>query len=98
VTAELSWADIPSCKEAGVDVDYLMLRGIFAAPGIPKDAVDYYVEMFRKARETPEWKKFMTDGAFNTTFMSGAEFVKWVEKAEAAHAALMKQAGFLARK
>ena len=68
-----------------------------AAPGVPKDAVEYYIDVFRKVRETPEWKKFMSDGAFNTTFMSGPEYVKWVEKAEATHRGLMKEAGFLAK-
>ena len=97
ITADMSWNDIPSCKEAGIPVEYLMLRGIFASPGIPKEAVQFYVDLFRKARETDEWKKFMADGAFNTTFMSGAEFVKWVEKAEATHRELMKEAGFLAK-
>lgn len=98
IAGEQSWSQIPSCKEAGVDVDYLMLRGIFAAPGVSKDVVDFYVDTFRKVRETPEWKKFMSDGAFNTTFMSGAEYAKWVEKAEALHMDLMKEAGFLAKK
>jgi tripartite-type tricarboxylate transporter receptor subunit TctC len=97
IAGEMSWHDIPSCIEAGVPVDYLMLRGIFAAPGIPKDAVDFYVGLFRKVRDTDEWKKFMADGAFNTTFMSGPEYVKWVEKAEATHRELMKEAGFLAK-
>ena len=32
---------------------------------------DYYVDLFKKVRETPEWKKFMSDGAFNQTFMTG---------------------------
>ena len=95
LAGQQSWADIPSCKEAGVPVDYVMLRGIFAAPSAQKEAVDYYVALFGKVRETPEWKKFMADGAFNTTFMSGAEFVQWLEKAEAIHRGLMKEAGFL---
>jgi len=47
-------------------------------------------------RETPDWKKFMEDGAFNTTFMTGAEYAKWVEAAENTHKQLMKEAGFLA--
>jgi putative tricarboxylic transport membrane protein len=97
VTATMSWNDIHSCKEAGVDVDYLMLRGIFMPAGVTKDQVDFYVELFKKVRETPDWKKFMEDGAFNPTFMSGPEFVKWVEKAEATHRDLMKEAGFLAK-
>jgi len=97
VTADMAWNDVPSCKEAGVPVDYVMLRGIFTSPGVSKEAVDYYVDVLRKARETPEWKKFMNDGAFNTTFMSGPEYVKWLEQAEATHRNLMKEAGFLAK-
>src|SRR5215210_6726818 len=97
VTDSMSWNDIPTCKEAGVPTDYLMLRGIFMPPAVPKEAVDFYVELFRKVRETPEWKKFMEDGAFNQTFMTGAEYVKWVEKAETLHRGLMKEAGFLAK-
>jgi putative tricarboxylic transport membrane protein len=38
----------------------------------------------------------MKTGAFNTTFMSGADYAKWVEKEEARHRDLMKDAGFLA--
>jgi tripartite-type tricarboxylate transporter receptor subunit TctC len=97
IAGNMSWSDIPSCKEAGVPVDYLMLRGIFAAPGVAKEVVDYYVGVFRKVRETDEWKKFMADGAFNTTFMSGPEYVKWVEQTEGTHRTLMKEAGFLAK-
>jgi putative tricarboxylic transport membrane protein len=48
-------------------------------------------------RETPDWKKFMEDGAFNQTFMAGDEFTKWVEAAEKTHFDLMKEAGFLAK-
>jgi putative tricarboxylic transport membrane protein len=98
IAGDVAWSDIPSCKEAGVPVDYVMLRGIFAAPGIPKDAVDYYVGVLQKVRETPEWKKFMNDGAFNTTFMRGPEYVKWIEQAEATHRGLMQEAGFMAKK
>ena len=50
-----------------------MLRGIFMTPGATKDQVNYYVDLFKKVRETPEWKKLMADGAFNQTFMTGPE-------------------------
>src|SRR5207249_4237798 len=96
VTDTMSWNDIPSCKAAGVDVDYLMLRGIFMPAGVTKDQVDFYVDLFKKVRETADWKKFMEDGAFNTTFMSGPEYAKWVEAAENTHKQLMKEDDFLA--
>jgi tripartite-type tricarboxylate transporter receptor subunit TctC len=74
VTATMAWGDIPTCKEQGLDIEYLMLRGIFMPAGVSKDAVDYYVDLFKKVRETPEWTQFMANGAFNTTFMTGTEY------------------------
>jgi len=38
----------------------------------------------------------MKNGAFNTTFMTGADYAKWVETEEKRHQGLMKDAGFLA--
>jgi len=97
VTDTMSWYDVPTCKEAGVSTDYVMLRGIFMAPGVTQEQVDFYVELFKKVRATPEWKKFMADGAFNQTFMTGKEFRNWLTLNEALHKQLMTEAGFLAK-
>ncbi|MFY9315813.1 MAG: tripartite tricarboxylate transporter substrate-binding protein [Burkholderiales bacterium] len=96
VTATMSWADIPICKESGLDIDYLMLRGIFMAPGVKQEHVDYYVGLFKKVMDTPEWKKLMEEGAFNTSALKGKEYADWVAKEEARHVFLMKAAGFIA--
>ena len=96
VAGDLSWSSIPTCKSQGLDIEYLMLRGVFMPAGAPKDAVDYYVELFKKVRATPEWAQLMADGAFNQSFMTGAEYTKWVEGEEKRHRDLMKEAGFLA--
>ena len=98
VTDKQSWNDIPTCKEAGIPTDYVMLRGIFMPAGVARESVDFYVELFKKVRETPEWKEYMERGAYNQTFMSGKEFGAWVAKAEQEHVVLMKEAGFLAKK
>jgi putative tricarboxylic transport membrane protein len=97
VTDTMSWGDIPTCKEQGLDIEYTMLRGIFMSPGATPDQVNYYVDLFKKVRETPEWKDFMEKGAFNTTFMSGDEYKNWVKGAAETHQKLMEKAGFLAK-
>src|SRR5262249_42791872 len=97
ITNDMSWNDIPTCKSQGLDVEYLMLRGFFMPPGVSKDEVAYYVDLFKKVRATPEWQKLMSDGAFNTTFMTGDEYAKWVADAEKLHESLMRDAGFLAK-
>jgi tripartite-type tricarboxylate transporter receptor subunit TctC len=98
VTDTMSWNDIPTCKEAGVPTDYVMLRGIFMAPGVPKEAVDFYVALLQKIRGTPEWKEYMERGAYNQTFMTGKPFVDWLGKTEKEHVSLMTEAHFLAKK
>ncbi len=97
VTETLSWFDIPTCKEAGVPTDYVMLRGIFMAPGVTPDQLNYYVDLMKKVRDTPDWKEYMDKGAFNTTTMTGPEFRKWLETNESLHRGLMTEAGFLAK-
>jgi len=97
IANNMSWNDVPTCKESGLDVEYTMLRGIFTSPGVTADQVKYYVDLFQKVRETPDWKDFMAKGAFNTTFMTGDEYKSWLAKAETNHRALMEKAGFLAK-
>ena len=97
VTATQSWNDIPTCKESGVPTSYTMLRGIFMPSGVSADQVAFYVDLFKKVRETPEWKEYMEKGAFSTTAMSGADFTKWLTSAENLHRTLMTEAGFLAK-
>ena len=96
IAGDMSWSDIPTCKSQGLDIEYLMLRGVFMPAGVPKEAVDYYVDLFKKVRATPEWAQLMADGAFNQSFMTGADYTKWVEGEEKRHRDLMKEAGFLA--
>ncbi|HET9822738.1 MAG TPA: tripartite tricarboxylate transporter substrate-binding protein [Burkholderiaceae bacterium] len=97
ITATQSWSDIPTCQEAGVKTDYVMLRGIFMAPGVTPDQVAFYVDLMNKVRATPDWKEYMEKGAFNQTAMTGPDFVKWLTQAEALHRTLMSEAGFLAK-
>jgi putative tricarboxylic transport membrane protein len=98
VTETQSWNDIPTCKEAGVPTDYVMLRGIFMAAGVTPDQLAFYTDMMAKIRATPEWKEYLEKGAFNPTALTGPAFVKWLEGAEATHRTLMTEAGFMAAK
>ena len=90
------WKEIPTVKEAlGVDVHYLMLRGIFGPPDMPKDAVDWYVAFLKKVYDTPDFQKYLGEGALKPAFATGAEYVKWVEGNEQLHKELMAKGGLL---
>ena len=90
------WEKIPTMKEAtGVDMSYMMLRGIFAAPGLKQEQQDFFVDCLKKVTETPEWKKYVSDMGLKAAFLSGADYVKWVGEQEALHKDLMTKGGLI---
>jgi tripartite-type tricarboxylate transporter receptor subunit TctC len=97
VTATQAWGDLPTCKSAGLPVEYQMLRGIFMTPGATPEQVKFYTDLFGKVRALPEWKEFMEKGAFNQTTMVGQAYFDWVGRTEQQHRVLMREAGFLAK-
>jgi tripartite-type tricarboxylate transporter receptor subunit TctC len=93
------WKAIPTVKEAlGADIRYQMLRGIFGPPGLPKDALAWYVAFLKKVFDTPEFQAYLADGALAPAFATGAEYATWVEQAEAFHKDLMAKGGLLSAK
>jgi putative tricarboxylic transport membrane protein len=90
------WKEVPTVKEAlGADITYLMLRGIFGAPDMPKDAVDWYQGFLKKVYETAEFKDYLSKGALKPSWLTGADYVKWLEWAEQTHRDLMSKGGLL---
>jgi tripartite-type tricarboxylate transporter receptor subunit TctC len=80
-----------------VPTDYVMLRGIFMAPGVTPDQVAFYVDLMKKVRETPDWKEFMEKGAFNQTALTGRTTPSGWAGAERCIHTLMTEAGFIAK-
>jgi tripartite-type tricarboxylate transporter receptor subunit TctC len=93
---EPEWKDIPTVKEAlGADISYQMLRGIFGAPDMPKQAVDWYIGFLKKVTDTEDFKSYVKKGALKEAFATGSEYVKWVEENEKLHKDLMTKGGLL---
>ncbi len=96
ITAQHAWSDIPTCMSFGIPVQYLMMRGIFMAPGASTEQVAYYVQLLTKVRALPEWKAFMAQGAFKPNTINGAPFVDWLYRSESFHRVLMREAKLMA--
>jgi len=98
-TARMSggeWQGIPTVKEAlGADIHYVMLRGIFGPPDMPKEALDWYQAFLKKVYETPDFKEYLAQGALKPAFATGAEYTKWLAEAEQLHRDLMAKGGLL---
>ena len=97
VTGTMSWNDIPTCKEEGLDVQYLMLRAMFLPGKVSEEQRTFYVELFRKVSQTPEYKDYMEKQALKPIFLTGEEMVNFLELDDALNKELMTEAGFVAK-
>jgi putative tricarboxylic transport membrane protein len=96
VTSEQSWNDIPTCKDQGLDVEYTMLRAMFLPGKVTSEQTAFYVDLFRRLSQTPEFKDYMEKQALKPAFTTGPDLIKFLEKDEALHKQLMTEAGFVA--
>jgi tripartite-type tricarboxylate transporter receptor subunit TctC len=97
VTDKMSWNDIPTCKEEGLDVQYLMLRAMFLPGKVTAEQKTFYVDLFRKVAETPEYKDYMEKQALKPIFLTGQEMLNFLEQDDALNKELMTEAGFVAK-
>jgi tripartite-type tricarboxylate transporter receptor subunit TctC len=96
VTETQSWNDIPTCKEEGLDVQYLMLRAMFLPGKVSQEQQAFYVDLFQKISQTPEYRDYMEKQALKPIFLKGQEMLKFLEEDDALNKSLMTEAGFAA--
>jgi tripartite-type tricarboxylate transporter receptor subunit TctC len=96
VTDTQSWNDIPTCKEQGIDVQYLMLRAMFLPGKVTAEQTAFYADLFKKLTQTAEYKEYMEKQALKPAFLTGKALLKFLEEDDALNKRLMTEAGFVA--
>jgi putative tricarboxylic transport membrane protein len=97
VTETQSWHDIPTCKEEGLDLQYLMLRAMFLPGKVSSEQQAFYVDLFQKVTQTAEYKDYMEKQALKPVFLSGKDMRQFLEEDDKFNKALMTEAGFVAK-
>jgi tripartite-type tricarboxylate transporter receptor subunit TctC len=93
----IGYINVPTMPELGYpDATYQMLRGLFMAPGVKPEHIEYMTDMIKKVIATPEWQgflnKIMLDGSEP---IFGEEFGKWMEEYDALHVKYLKEGGLI---
>jgi tripartite-type tricarboxylate transporter receptor subunit TctC len=74
-----AFAEVPTSKELGIDLTLPQFRGIVARKGTPPERIQAMGEAFRRAMDTPQWKKFAEEWYFAPDSYMGADrFGRWV--------------------
>ncbi len=87
--------DVPTAKEQGVNTNYIIWRGFYAAPGLTKDQADYWRETLGKMVKTAAWKKLAADSGWFELFMASEELNKFLDEDLAFATALLKELGLV---
>ena len=97
VTGTKSWNDIPTCREEGLDIQYLMLRAMFLPGKVTEEQKAFYVNLFQKVTQPPEYRDYMEEQALKPIFLTGKDMLKFLEEDDALNRSLMMEAGFVAK-
>ena len=97
VAGDMSWGDIPTCKDQGVDVQYQMLRAMFLPGKVTAEQTAFYEDLFKKVTQTAEYKDYMEKQALKPAFLTGKDMVQFLEEDDKLNASLMNEAGFVAK-
>jgi tripartite-type tricarboxylate transporter receptor subunit TctC len=86
ITADMAFADIPTCKEEGIPIEqFSMPRTVWLPAKTTDEQVQYYVDVLANVRETPEWKEWLRTGLQTDFFITGSEFDAYIQADEKKH-------------
>jgi putative tricarboxylic transport membrane protein len=88
------YPDVPTLKEAGFDVPSMPLfRGVVAPPGIPREAVAYWEDVFARMVKTAAWRKYLEDNVLEDGFQRSADQSKFFDEYADAMRAIFRDGG-----
>lgn len=83
----------PTLKESGLDIVYQNWRGVFAAPGAPSHAIEWWSNLLRNMAARPEWKAFLASKGWEDGFLDGEAFANLIAAEEALYGTMLKELG-----
>ena len=90
--------DMPTLKELGVDMIYALDRGIVAPKGTPKEVVEHWSQIFKKAAEDPELRKQMDAKGTDVNWVGPEGFREWAQKTYEDHEKIAIKIGIYKKK
>lgn len=83
--------DAPTFKELGKDFVYFMQRTVVGAPGMSKEASDYYTGLFTKVYNSSEWQGYLKKKSLQGELLTGKPLMDyWLREKEVHRKMLIK--------
>jgi putative tricarboxylic transport membrane protein len=84
----------PTLKEAGFDVPVVpQFRGIVAPPGVPREALEYYEDLFLKLSKSAVWHQHLAENQWEDGYRKGPELISYIDDFNGRVRDILKTAG-----
>jgi len=90
-----AFADVPTAKEQGYDVQWPIVRGFYAPPKASNASYQFWAEALKKLNSDPRWQKARTEQGLFEFNMSGPEFDAFAKKRTSDFRALAREVGLI---
>jgi tripartite-type tricarboxylate transporter receptor subunit TctC len=89
------FSDVPTFSELGIKGldNEIMWRGFMVKKGTPKEAVDFYVDLFDKVNKDPDWQVYIKKGGANPVFYREDKFTEIVNEDKKVFTETLKDLG-----
>jgi putative tricarboxylic transport membrane protein len=92
-----AFPDVPTLKEAGFDLPLVpQLRGVVAPPGIDRQAVERWQDLFRRLTRTASWKKYVQENQLEDGYQNSADLAVLLDAVTDRLRLILKDAGVAA--
>jgi putative tricarboxylic transport membrane protein len=89
-----AFPNVPTVQEAGFDIPNVpQVRGIVGPPGLSKEAVAYWENVFARFVKTESWKKIVDDNMWDSSFMGSAALIKFGDEYSATTRSILTAGG-----
>ncbi|WP_134698640.1 tripartite tricarboxylate transporter substrate binding protein [Ammoniphilus sp. YIM 78166] len=72
--------DIPTFKEAGVEAEFTIWRGVFGPKEMPEDALKFWEESLKALSEKEEWKKELEANGWQSEYKNSKDFRAFLDE------------------
>jgi putative tricarboxylic transport membrane protein len=95
---EGEFADVATLREQGIESVVSVPRTITGSPGLSKAQVDFWSALLAKTFATPEWKQELDARVQSGEFVTGAEFMRYLDDMDAQLRVLLPEIGMTKKK
>lgn len=88
--------DVPTFKELGYDLEWVLFRGVYGPPNMPQEAQKWFENKMKELSEHERWKEeYLDKYMIEEGYLNGEEFKKYLDSMNAIYEENLRKLGII---